>query len=324
MGRIETVCGTEELQVGGGVRLACHTWRSEELAGDVTGERHAGATGAGFVEREPASAAGIASPTARPRAVLAVVHGYGEHGGRYGNLAGAMVPRGYVVASFDHRGHGRSPGRRGHIDRFSSYVADTRAFLEELRERHADLPVILVGHSMGGLVAAALAEDDDAGLSALVLSSPLFGLRLEVSALQRRAARLLSAVAPTVPLDNPLRNEDLSRDPEVVAAATADPLNHRKTTVRWGAEAMVAMTRTVEASGSLRVPLLLLVAGGDRIADPARSEAFFAGAGSEDKTMLLYDGFYHELFNELDRGRVFGDLSRWLDERLPETDGERG
>src|SRR5271157_1875017 len=212
------------------------------------------------------------APAGRTAAVLAVVHGYGEHGGRYGFLVDDMAPRGYAVFTFDLRGHGRSPGRRGHIDRFGDYLADARAFLAHVRRACPDSPVVLLGHSMGGLIAAALAEEGDAGLAGVVLSSPFLGMRLAVPALQVNAARLLSRVAPTLRMNNPLRAEQLSHDAAVVAAAGADPLSHRQTTVRWGAEILRAQPAVIAAAGRLRSALLLLYADDDPIADPRAAE----------------------------------------------------
>jgi alpha-beta hydrolase superfamily lysophospholipase len=249
--------------------------------------------------------------------VLAVVHGYGEHGGRYGFLVDDVVPRGYAVFTFDLRGHGRSPGRRGHINRFADYLTDTRAFLTHVRRACPDTPVVLLGHSMGGLIAAALAEEGDDGLAGVVLSSPFLAMRLAVPALQVKAARLLSRVTPTLRMNNPLRAEQLSHDAAVVAATNADPLNHRRTTARWGAEILRAQPAVMAAAGRLRLPLLLLYADDDPIADPRAAEELFERASSADKVKHCYAGYYHEIFNEVGRAAVFEDLAAWLGGHVP-------
>jgi lysophospholipase len=261
------------------------------------------------------------SPEARVSVVLAVVHGYGEHGGRYGFLVDDMVPRGYAVVAFDLRGHGLSPGRRGHVDRFDDYVADTGAFLKEARRLRPGTPIVLIGHSMGGLIAAALAEQEADDLVGLVLSSPFLGMRLTVPPLQVKAARLLSRVAPTLRMNNPLRNEQLSHDAAVVAAAGADVLNHRLTTTRWAAEILRVQPAVIAAAGGLSLPLLLLYTDDDPIADPRATEAFFERAGSADKTKLCYAGYYHEVFNEVGRAAVFADLAGWLAGHVPAPRG---
>ena len=257
------------------------------------------------------------SPEDEAVAVLAVVHGFGEHGGRYGFLVDDMAPRGYAVFTFDLRGHGRSPGRRGHVDRFDDYLADVRTFLTEVRRARPGTPVVLLGHSMGGLIVAALAEQGDPGLAGVVLSSPFLGMRLAVPPLQVKAARVLSRVAPTLRMNNPLRNEQLSHDPVVVAAAGADPLNHREATVRWAAEILTAQRAVVGAADQLRLPLLLLYADADPIADPLASEKLFDRASCTDKERHCYAGYYHELFNEVGRAAVFEDLAAWLAGHVP-------
>jgi alpha-beta hydrolase superfamily lysophospholipase len=150
-----------------------------------------------------------------------------------------------------------------------------------------------------------------------VISSPFFGMRLAVPALQVAAARLLSRVAPTLAMNNPLRNEQLSHDPAVVAAAAADPFNHRRTTTRWAAEILKAQPAVIAAAGRLRLPLLLLYADDDPIADPRAAEAFFERATSADKTKRCYAGYYHEILNETGRAAVFEDLAAWLGKNLP-------
>lgn len=256
------------------------------------------------------------SPDGHPRAVLAVIHGFGEHCARYGYLVQDVVPRGIAVHSYDLRGHGRSVGRRGHIERFGQYLDDTRVFLARVRRKYALAPVFLVGHSMGGLIATALAEQDDDGLAGLVLSSPFVGMRLEVSSGQTRMARLFSRVLPTLALKNPLRNEDLSREPEVLAALEKDILSHRLATTRWATETIDAMPGVVRGADRLRVPLLVLYSDADPVADPAATEQLYDRAGSADKIKHCYEGFLHEIFNEVGREEVFADLAAWLEAHL--------
>ena len=142
-------------------------------------------------------------------------------------------------------------------------------------------------------------------------------MRLAVPPLQVKAARLLSRVAPTLRMRNPLRDEQLSHDPAVVAAAGADPLNHRRTTTRWAAEILSAQPAVIVAAGRLRTALLLLYADDDPIADPRAAEELFARAASADKVKRCYAGFYHEIFNEVGRAAVFDDLATWLGRHVP-------
>ena len=271
---------------------------------------------------------GFAPEGGRPRAVLAVVHGFGEHSGRYRFLVDALTDRGYALATFDLRGHGRSPGQRGYIERFSDYLDDTKAFLRVVRQVWPSEPLVLLGHSMGGLIAASYAERDQAAaeadhgpaLDGLVLSSPFLGLKMKVSPLTLWSARILSRLAPRHSMSNGLRPEDLSHDPAVVAAARQDPLSHKAATARWATEVFEAQRAALTHTGDLRLPLLLMYAGDDQIADAAVTREFGEQVAAAGATVIRYDGYYHEIFNEIGRDRVFAELGDWLD-RLTATSG---
>ena len=257
-------------------------------------------------------------PEAEPAAVLAVVHGYGEHGGRYRGLAEDKAARGYAVHVYDLRGHGRSAGRRGHLGRFSDYLDDTAVYLDAVREEQPGRPLILLGHSLGGLIAAAYVEDRPAqGFAGLILSSPFLRLGMPVPPLKLSAARLLSVVAPTVNVGNTVLAAALSHDQEVVKAYGTDPLNHHVATARWAAEVVAAQSAALSAAGGIRLPLLLLYGDADAVADPQAGRELFAAAGSADKTSRCYEGYYHEIFNETGRAAVFADLAAWLEARAP-------
>ncbi|MEI6725168.1 MAG: lysophospholipase [Actinomycetes bacterium] len=255
-------------------------------------------------------------PDDEPAAALAVVHGYGEHGGRYRYLVDAMVPLGYAVHVFDLRGHGRSPGVRGHIERFADYVGDAGLFVDAIAAEQPGTPLYLLGHSLGGLIATAYAEERPDGLAGLILSSPFLRLKLPIGGVKRAAAKVLSRVAPTRDIGNSIPADELSHEPEVVAAYTSDPLNHHVATARWAAEALAAQGAALSAAGRLELPLLVMYAGADTIADPAASRELYAAASSADKTLRCYEGYYHELFNEVGRADVFADLAAWLEARL--------
>jgi acylglycerol lipase len=257
-------------------------------------------------------------PAGAPAAVLAVVHGYGEHGGRYRGFAEDMAARGYESHVYDLRGHGRSGGPRGHLGRFTDYLDDTAVFLDAVREEQPRRPLYLLGHSLGGLIAAAFVEDQRAdALAGLILSSPFLGLGMRVPPLKIGAARLLSLVAPSMKIGNTLDAAALSHDQDVVRAYGVDPLNHHVATARWAAEVLAAQSATLSAAGAIRLPLLVLYADADAVADPDASRELFAGAGSADKTVHCYEGYYHEIFNEIGRETVFADLAAWLAARAP-------
>jgi lysophospholipase len=249
-----------------------------------------------------------------------IVHGYGEHGGRYRGLAEDMAARGYAVHVYDLRGHGRSGGRRGHLDRFNDYLDDTAVYLDAVREEHPGRQVYLLGHSLGGLIASAYVEDRPADvLAGLILSSPFLRLGMPVPPLKLSAARLLSIVAPTVNVGNTVLAAALSHDQEVVTAYGTDPLNHHVATARWAAEVVAAQSAALSAADRIRLPLLLLDGDADAVADPQAGRELFARAVSPDKTEHCYEGFYHEIFNETGRDAVFADLAAWLEAHAAST-----
>ena len=253
-------------------------------------------------------------PAREPVAALAVVHGYGEHSGRYAELAGVLAVAGYAVHAYDLRGHGRSGGRRGHVGRFSEYLDDTGLFLAAVRGDEPGRPVVLLGHSLGGLITASYVQQRPTGdLTGLALSSPFLRLTVPVSAFKVAAARVLSVVAPTVDVGNPLDAAALSHDQAVVDLYRTDPLNHHDATARWGAEVLAAQRAALAAAPSISLPLIVQYGGADAVADPAAGRELFARAASADKTVYCYPGYYHEIFNETGRAEVLADLASWLD-----------
>lgn len=251
-------------------------------------------------------------PETQATAVLAVVHGYAEHGGRYALLAEHLTRHAFAVYACDLRGHGRSPGRRGHIRRFQEYHHDVQAFLGAIKRTDAYLPCYLTGHSMGGLVTTLYAAQRPDGLAGLVLSSPFFQLHMDVPAWKLAAARGLSRLAPAFTMPSDLNPEHLTHDREILERAAIDPLVHRMATSRWFTETTTAQRHIASAAAALKMPVLMLYSGEDRIVKAEVSEQFFASLASPDKSAVRYDGFYHEVFNEIDRERVFADLVDWL------------
>lgn len=252
-------------------------------------------------------------PEESVRAVLLVSHGYGEHGGRYGNLVDYFVPRGIAVYALDHRGHGRSEGQRGHVKRFAELVADLHAFRIRVEEDQRERPLVLVGHSLGGLIAVHYALAHGQELVGTVLSSPALGLSGGPSRLLVWVARLLSLVAPRVSFRGNVAPELLSHDPSVGPAYATDPLVHRSVSARFFTELSRAIRIAHERAGELRVPLLVLQAGDDRLVDPRSVEDFAARAASEVKKVYVYPGLYHEIFNETQKGAVFADMEQWIE-----------
>ncbi|RLE27230.1 alpha/beta hydrolase [Candidatus Acetothermia bacterium] len=248
----------------------------------------------------------------RAKGTLAIVHGYGEHSGRYRDFSAWLAGRGWRVVACDLPGHGRSPGRRGHIRRFSDYLAAVEA---TLAAAGGAAPVFLLGHSLGGLIAASYLELEPRAASGLILSSPFFGLALPVPAWKRALAGMLSRLWPAASLPSRIRPEDLSHDPKVVEAYRRDPLVHRVATARWFSEVLAAQAAALRDAPKLQVPVLIVQGEEDRLAQVAATRAFAAACGSPDLTLKLYGGLYHETLNELGRERVWGDVLDWLEER---------
>ncbi|HVL82752.1 MAG TPA: lysophospholipase [Pseudonocardia sp.] len=250
-------------------------------------------------------------PPGAPSGVLLVCHGLGEHSGRYGNVVDAVLPDGWAVYGVDHRGHGRSGGRRAHLERYEDFLTDLDVFRRTVIARHPGLPVMLLGHSMGGQIALAYALDHQDDLAGLVLSAPALENTSFPKAL-RPAARVLAKVAPTL-RQKVIDVEKISKDGAVVAAYKADPLvfhGHPTTALSVGLLSQFAVLP--ERARGLRLPVLLLHGTADELTDPAGSRALEASCGSPDLTVRWYDGLFHEIFNEPERGAPLADLREWL------------
>ena len=251
-------------------------------------------------------------PEGEPKAILAIVHGYGEHSGRYLNVANYFVPRGYALYAYDLRGHGRSSGQRGHINRFAEYLADTDTFLKLVHQREPGGRVFLVGHSLGGLIGAAYAIDHPSECPKLILSSAFFRLKMKVPGWKMALGQMLSSLTPGFTMANDIPANILSHDPAVAVAYDSDPLNHHVATARFSTEFVVAQAHTLDRAGEFKTPVLVLYASQDQLSDPEGSTLFFNRAKVADKTLRRYEGYYHEIFNEVEKQAVFQDIEVWL------------
>lgn len=255
-------------------------------------------------------------PAGSPVAALLIVHGLAEHSGRYSNLIRHFAPKGYAVYSFDLRGHGRSEGMRGYVDRFSDYVEDLKTFCGVVTEEVRGIPVFLLGHSMGGLVAAEFAIDAHAGINGVVLSAPLVMVGSSMSRLSVVMAEALSLVAPKLGV-SPLDASAISKDDNVVGAYISDPLvYHGRIRARLGAELINAMNGLWARAGAIKLPALIMHGSSDRLVNPAGSPQLYKSIGSTDKTLKVYQGLYHEIFNEPERSLVLEDTEAWLSRRV--------
>jgi acylglycerol lipase len=244
-------------------------------------------------------------------AIVAIAHGGAEHGGRYAWTAQQLNARGYAVYAIDHRGHGRSAGPRAYVDRVDNAVTDLHTLSDLARDRHPGLPLVLLGHSMGGLIALSFALRYQDELTGLVLSAPL--AVLEANPAARVAVRALSAVAPRLPIYK-IDGTTVSRDPEVVRAYDEDPLNHRgMLPARTVGEIAATVATFADRLPELTLPILTVYGSGDRLVDNAGSKLVDERSTSRDSTLIAYDGLYHEVLNEPERDRVIADVAGWID-----------
>ncbi|OZM84075.1 alpha/beta hydrolase [Pseudonocardia sp. MH-G8] len=250
-------------------------------------------------------------PQTDPRAVVLLCHGLGEHSGRYGHVVDALVPGGWAVYGLDHRGHGRSGGRRVHLRRYADWLADFDGFRRVVTARHPGLPVFLLGHSMGGQIALAYALDHEGDLAGLVLSAPA----LANNTVPKAAVGVLRAVGKIVPTLRPagIDASKISKDPRVYADYEADPLVHHGRPTLGLSTAIVGQFEVLpERARDLRLPVLVQHGTDDAIVDPLGLRRLAATCGSEDLTVRWYDGLWHEIYNEPERELPLRDLRDWL------------
>jgi alpha-beta hydrolase superfamily lysophospholipase len=248
------------------------------------------------------------------RGVVLIVHGLGEHAGRYDRLATQLNEWGFGVRGYDQFGHGDSGGPRGGLNSEARLLEDLSDLIDSTRARMPrDLPLIVLGHSMGGLVAARHVALRLRALDGLILSSPAFDAGL--SRVQKALVSVLPRFLPNLRVSNGLKPAYLSHDPQVVKAYVADPLCHKMISARLARFIADTGPLTVEAASRWRVPTLLMWAGSDRLVNPAGSRAFAAAAPSCVESIEFPD-LYHELFNELQAEPVYQRLSEWLDKHF--------
>ena len=253
-------------------------------------------------------------PRDLPRAVLVVVHGHGGHSGIFTRMIEYLVTRNYVIYSFDLRGHGRSPGQRGYINSWAEYRADLSAFLELATSQQPNLPVFLVGQSMGGTIALDYTLRESIQLQGLVLISPALGL--SVSPWKLLVGKMLSNVRPNFALSAGIDMSTASRDRSIVAANAQDSLRHGQGTARLATELLKTIDWVNAHASELQVPLLMLHGGADLVTPLESSQIFFERLTIADKKMYEYPDSYHELHNDLNYQEILADMNDWLERHL--------
>ena len=249
-----------------------------------------------------------------PRAAVFLVHGYGEHLGRYDHIVPSFFDAGYAVHGHDHHGHGRSAGRRAACRRFDDYVDDAETLLAGVLARDPGRPVVLYGHSMGGLIATRLALRRQADLADLIATSAAYRVGDDTSPIAKALAPWIARLLPDLPVVAPTPAGILSRDPAVDARVAADPLcYHGRTRAGLAHGIFTAGQETRARAAELTLPLLIMHGTADRLTSPAGSEEIYSHAASSDKTLRLWPDCRHELHNDLDQAEVIAAIIAWLD-----------
>lgn len=258
------------------------------------------------------------------QATVVLVHGYAEHCGRYDHVAECLVDAGATVCAYDQRGYGRSEGRRAYVDTFDQYLNDLGNVLEHARSRPPDGSMFLFGHSMGGLVVLKYILDHGPSVDGLLLSSPAIEINPDLAPLLRKIAQWIGWLFPTLPTSRSPQHA-ISRDPAVVEEANNDPLNyHGRVPARTGAEMLKAGAAVRKQLADVHLPFLVFHGTNDVLTNPDWSKRLYEEASASDKALQLYDGLYHETFNEPEQQRVLTDISNWLRARIDEPDTEVG
>jgi alpha-beta hydrolase superfamily lysophospholipase len=249
-------------------------------------------------------------------AALIIVHGLSEHSARYMNLVNKLVPQGVTVHTFDHRGHGRSAKKLvAHVDSWVEYREDLRAFVNRVATIESNTPLFLMGHSMGGLIAANYVLHYPQGLQGVILSAPPLG-DAGVSPLLRLAARMVSAIKPDTIFNSGLELSGISRDPLAVSAYQNDPLIHGKITARWSVEFFKAVKWSGDHAADFQPPVLIFHGDADTLVPIAGSRAFYDRIQQADKRYITYKGGYHESLSDIHHEQVVADIEDWLMKRV--------
>jgi alpha-beta hydrolase superfamily lysophospholipase len=255
-------------------------------------------------------------PGGKPRAIMLIVHGLGEHSGRYTNYVNYFVPRGYALYGFDTRGHGRTSGPRGYVERFDRFVEDVDRRAAQARSDWPGKPLFVLAHSLGSLMGLSYARQYPDRLNGLIVTGTALQDALELPAWQRSLAKVLSRVTPTLKMNNGVALSGLSHDPAVSVAFEADPLTHPWATPRLATEAEVVRAQIRQGAATWQVPTLMLHGGADPVCLPEGARLFASQTPAGLVEYRNYPGLYHEIHNEPEKEQIFNDIEAWLQTRL--------
>lgn len=249
----------------------------------------------------------------KPKAVIQLVHGFAEHSGRYGNVVNEIVPLGFAIYADDHRGHGKTQGQRNYVDYFDQFVEDEKIFYDLIKNEHPNLPIIMLGHSMGSVIGIRFASKYPDLLKGLIISGSGTEVGGEVTSFLKFLAKVMSKLAPKLMVAQGDLSKYLSHDPAVVNAYNTDPLVYaKKCSARLGWEFIVALSENPAILEKLTLPILFMRGAEDILLK--NGEALGKSVKSPDATIKNYEGLYHEIFNESEAQRkiVLKDLADWL------------
>ena len=257
-------------------------------------------------------------PDAQPKAVVALVHGLGEHIGRYAHVGKALTDAGYVLVGFDLRGHGKTVSPRGHFPSLNVVMQDIRAFFQFVAQRYPGLPQFLYGHSLGGLLSLTYAVQNKAGLKGVMVTGAALRSALQEQKAKIAMANILGTLMPAATIPSGLDATTISRDKTVVDKYVNDPLVHDKTSLGLGKSALAAIDVCFTGAKEFAYPLLIMHGKEDKLTYPSGSADFakLAGEKNKDVTLKLWDGLYHEIHNEPEQADVFKVMIEWLNKHV--------
>ena len=249
------------------------------------------------------------------KSLIVIIHGFGEHSGRYSIPASFLAKNEYSVHSVDNRGFGQSAGTRSHVYDYNEYIQDIQEYIQVVKKKYPNKKIYLLGHSQGGLIATKFCLDlkPESKPDGIILSSPFFEVAMKVPVTKVIAGKVVSKILPTFALPTGLNSSHLTHDAEIVKAYDTDPLVNRKATARWFTETTKVQAEIIERASEFQIPMLCLQAGSDKIVDKNVTRRFYDLVTHENKTWKSYEGFYHEIMNELEKERVYKDIVEWLD-----------
>ncbi|MGC8780054.1 MAG: lysophospholipase [Anaerolineae bacterium] len=256
-------------------------------------------------------------PEAGPKAVVCLVHGLGEHTGRYAHVAAALNAAGFALFGCDLRGHGRSDGPRGHTPAYETLLDDIGRLLAEAQARYGNTPQFLYGHSLGGNLVLNYALRRRPALAGVIATSPALRVPVRLPPAQVTLAKVMNRLWPAMQMANGLDVSGLARDPEVIRAYTSDPLVHNRISVRLALSMLEAGEWALAHAGEFPVPLLLMHGTADTLTLAQGSQEFAAKAPAGRCTLKLWEGFYHETHNEPEKAQVLAFMIDWLHKQLP-------